>query len=150
MLNINPNNLTTIGLTNSNFSGTAGTLLLAKFLQVFPSMKQLTCSDCSLTSADIIMLIHHLKSANVICKSLNSLGLSNNCIDDEGVMALTECLPELFPSLKVFNVGYQGDVILRGNRVRKELLHICTEHLKVFILICCNSLIIIIILHAGS
>ncbi len=45
------------------------------------------------------MLIHHLKSANVICKNLNSLYLSNNSIDDEGVIALTECLPELFPSI---------------------------------------------------
>ncbi len=62
--------LTSLYLTGSNFSGMAGTLLLAKFLQAFQSLEKLICFDCSLTSADIIMLIHHLKSANVICKNL--------------------------------------------------------------------------------
>ena len=69
-------------MRGSNFNGTAGTLLLAKFLQAFKSLETLNCLDCSLTSADIIMLIHHLKSANVICMKLNTLGLSYNSIDD--------------------------------------------------------------------
>ncbi len=41
------------------------------------------------------MLIHHLKFANVKCENLYTLYLSNNSIDDEGVIALTECLPRL-------------------------------------------------------
>ncbi|XP_064400854.1 NACHT, LRR and PYD domains-containing protein 3-like isoform X2 [Halichondria panicea] len=126
MLNINPNSLAVMDLSGSNFSGTAGTLLLAKFLQAFPYLECLHyCWDCSFTSADIIMLIHHLKSANVICKKLNTLYLNNNSIDDEGLIALTECLPELFPRLKEFNVSN-----LDGNPVSEELMLMCNEHLK--------------------
>ncbi len=131
MSNLLPNSLTTMDLNNSNIRGTAGTLLLAKFLQVFQSLKRLDCCNCSLTSADIILLIHHLKSANVICKSLNTLDLRNNFIDHEGVMALTECLPELFPRLKGFRFSFQN-VDLRGNPVSKELVLMCNEHLKVY------------------
>ena len=36
-----------------------------------------------------------------------------NYIDDEGVMALTECVPELFPSLDDFDVGYEGNELLK-------------------------------------
>ena len=51
MLNIlHPNSLTKIDLSMnaSIFGGTTGTLVLAKFLQVFQSLEQLDCSDCSL------------------------------------------------------------------------------------------------------
>ncbi len=126
MLTPIPNSLITMHFNGSNFSGTAGTLLLAKLLQAFQSLEDLDCSDCSLTSADIIMLIHHLKSANVICKNINILYLSLNSIDDEGVIALTECLPELFPSLDNFEQlrmsSQGGDVLLHGNPVSKEVI----------------------------
>ncbi|XP_064400852.1 NACHT, LRR and PYD domains-containing protein 3-like isoform X5 [Halichondria panicea] len=132
MLNINPNSLTTIYLFDSNFSGTAGTLLLAKFLQAFPYLKYIYCLGCSLTSADIIMLIHHLKSANVICKNLKRLYLNNNSIDDEGLIALTECLPELFPRLEGFHVSYLEDgVDVSHNPVSEELMLMCNEQLKI-------------------
>ncbi len=131
MLDIHPNSLTAMGLTNSKLNGTAGSFLLAKILLAFQSLEELVCSDCSLTSADIIMLIHHLKSANVICRSLNSLDLMNNYIDDEGVMALTECLPELFPSLEGLTVSDEDGVDLDGNPVSKELIHMCNEQLEV-------------------
>ncbi len=125
-------NLGKLYLHDSNFSGTAGTLLLAKFLQTFQALEDLTCRNCSLTSADIIMLIHHLKSANVVCRNLKWLFLGNNSIDDAGVMALTECLPELFPRLDNFNFSYQlHGVALRGNPVSKESTHMCNERLEV-------------------
>ena len=134
MLNINPpNSLTKMNLIGSNFSGAAGTLLLANIFRAFQSLEKLNCSDCSLTSADIIMLIHHLKSANVICKSLNWLYLSNNSIDNEGVIALTECLPELFPRLKVIGIVYQAGVDVYGNPVSEELIHMCNKHLEVLL-----------------
>ncbi len=131
MLKITPNYLTMIDLTHSNFSGTTGTLLLAKILQAFQSLKGLDCSDCSLTSSDIIMLIHHLKSNNVICKNINALDLRDNSIDDDGVIALTECLPELFLSLKVIGAGNHCDIDLCGNPVSEELIHMCNKHLEV-------------------
>ncbi|XP_064389602.1 NACHT, LRR and PYD domains-containing protein 3-like [Halichondria panicea] len=133
MLDLHPNNLTVMRLDGSNFSGIAGSLLLAKILQAFrSSLEDLYCHGCSLTSADIIMLIHHLKSANVIYKNLNLLDLKDNSIDDEGVIVLTECLPELFPSLEEFHVYryLQGGVHLRGNPVSEELILMCNEQLK--------------------
>ena len=117
----------------TNFSGTAGILLLAKFLQAFPYLEQLYCWDCSFTSADIIMLIHHLKSANVICKNLKRLDLRNNSIDDEGLIALTECPPELFPRLEGFTVSFLV-FNLYDNLVSKELMLMCNEQLKVLTL----------------
>ena len=100
------------------------------------------------------MLIHHLKFGNVICKNLDTLYLSNNSIDDEGVIALTECLPELFPNLKGFNVNFYDcmnfqKICLSGNLVSEELKLMCNEQLKVltlyFMIICC---IILIHMHA--
>ncbi|XP_064400818.1 NACHT, LRR and PYD domains-containing protein 3-like isoform X2 [Halichondria panicea] len=128
MLNLHPNCLTTMDLHSSNFRGTAGTLLLAKFLQAFQSLERLDCSNCSLTSADIIMLIHHLKSNNVICKNLHWLNLRANSI--VGVMALTECLPELFPRLDNFNFSDLSGVLLHGNPVSIRLINMCNEQLK--------------------
>ncbi len=134
MLNLHSNTLTTMLLTGSNFSGTAGTLLLAKFLQAFQSLEYLNCSRCSLTSADIIMLIHHLKSANVVCKNLNTLDLRNNSIDDEGLIALTEWLLELFSSLDKIEFGnwYQKSGV--GNPVSEESILMCNEKLEVLTL----------------
>ena len=123
-----------MNLDGFNFSGIAGTMFLAKILQAFQSLELLSCSYCSLTSADIIMLIHHLKSANVVCKNLYSLDLRDNSIDDEGVITLTKCLPELFPSLDSFTVSFQGAVYFRGNPVSEEFILMCNEQLKVLTL----------------
>ncbi len=139
MLTPIPNSLTMMNLHGSNFSGTAGTLLLAKLLQAFQSLHYLFCYGCFLTSADIIMLIHHLKSANVICKNIIRLDLINNCIDDEGVIALTECLPELFPSLNNFvhMLSQVGAITLQSNPVSEEVIHMCNKQLKVYLGLCC-------------
>ncbi|XP_064400738.1 NACHT, LRR and PYD domains-containing protein 3-like isoform X2 [Halichondria panicea] len=133
ILSLHPNSLTTMILSGSNFSGNVGTLLLATFLQAFQSLEWFSCSSCSLTSTDIILLIHHLKSANVICsKKLFRLELRNNHIGDEGVMALTECIPELFPSLGGFSIDHnQFNIILHDNPVSEDLLLMCNEQLKV-------------------
>ncbi len=136
MLTPIPNSLTIMELNGSNFSGTAGTLLLAKLLQAFQSLKCLSCSGCSLTSAGIIMLIHHLKSANVICKNIKLLHLMNNSIDDEGVIALTECLPELFPSLEYLEEKtgiFHSQGGLLGNPVSEEVIHMWNKQLKVYL-----------------
>ncbi len=98
-------------------------------------------SGCFLTSADIVMLIHFLKSANVICKKLKLLNLSSNCIDDEGVVALAECLQERFPSLVGFNVSPLGAVLLYGNPVSEQLIHMCNENLKVTYIVFAFSLL---------
>ncbi len=134
MLDLHPNSLKSMCFDGSNFSGTAETLLLAKILQALPYLEQLDCSDCFLTSADIIMLFHHLKSANVICMNLKRLYLMNNSIDDEGVVALTECLPELFPRLEGSKVSYLDGVDVSDNPVSEELILMCNEQLKVLTL----------------
>ncbi len=132
ILSLHPNSLTTMILNGSNFSGNVGTLLLAQFLQVFQSLEWFSCNSCSLTSTDIILLIHHLKSANVICgKKLFRLDLGNNSIDDEGVIALTECLPELFLERGGFSIDL-FNIILHDNPVSEDLLLMCNEQLKVY------------------
>ncbi len=138
ILNLYPKNLyclRSMDLTGSNFSGSAGTLLLEKSLQALQSLEELNCSDCSITSVDIAMLIHLLKSANVKCKNLKWWNLGDNNIDDEGVIALTRCLPELFIRLEGFSTsvvyGLTNAVFLIGNPVGEELILMCNEHLKV-------------------
>ncbi len=73
----------------------------------------------------------------MICKNLKRLSLNDNSIDDEGVIALTECLPvhELFPRLEGFHVSFLEDGVgVRGNPVSEELILMCNEQLKVLIL----------------
>ena len=49
-----------------------------------------------------------------------------------GVIALTECLPELFPRLEGFSVSYLGNgVNLYDNPVSEELIPMCNEQLEV-------------------
>ncbi len=73
----------------------------------------------------------------MICKNLKRLSLNDNSIDDEGVIALTECLPdhELFPRLEGFLyklVSFLEDGVgVRGNSVSEELILMCNEQLKV-------------------
>ncbi len=75
----------------------------------------------------------------MVCMNLYSLDLRNNSIDDEGMITLTECVPELFriPRLKGFKVSIiymQDPVDLRGNPVSEELILTCNEQLKVLTL----------------
>ena len=105
--------LTYLIFHSNNFSGDK-VLILAECVRVCMSLTSLSCWNCSLTSSEVAALLDHLKHSGVSHKNLNLewWDLSNNSIDDEGVNALIESIPKLFPSLV--------DVFLDGNPVSDE------------------------------
>ena len=115
VLNLGPsfeNRLTTLSLYNNNFSGDK-VLILAECMRVCMSLKCLYCWNCSLTSSEVTALLDHLKHSGVSHKNLEMWVLSHNSIDDEGVNALIESIPKLFPCLV--------SVFLNGNPVSKKI-----------------------------
>ena len=106
VLNLYPSfesRLTELTLDNNNFSGEK-VLILAECVRVCMSLKGLFCWNCSLTSSEVIALLDHLKHSGVSHKSLELWYLNDNSIDDEGVNALIESIPKLFPSLSNVNL----------------------------------------------
>ena len=115
VLNLGPSfesRLTKLNLCNNNFSGDK-VLILAECVRMCMSLKSLHCSNCSLTSSEVTALLDHLKHSGVSHKNLRWSYLCDNSIDDEGVNALIESIPKLFPSLKF--------VLLDGNPVSDEV-----------------------------
>ena len=115
VLNLGPSfkcRLTFLILHNNNFSGDK-VLILAECVRVCMSLEGLYCWNCSLTSSEVTALLDHLKHSGVSHRNLEWWDLSDNSIDDEGVNALIESIPKLFPSL-VF-------VTLRGNPLSDEV-----------------------------
>ena len=103
ILNLGPSfesRLTSLYLYNNNFSGDK-ILILAECVRVCMSLEYLYCSNCSLTSSEVTALLDHLKHSGVRHKNLRKWDLSDNSIDDEGVNALIESIPKLFPSLVI-------------------------------------------------
>ena len=91
--------LTELNLYSNNFSGDKF-LILAECVRVCQSLERLYCSHCSLTSNEIIKILGHLKSNCSSHKLLRTWNLNNNSIGDEGVNALIDSLPQLFPKLE--------------------------------------------------
>ena len=104
--------LTFLYLYNNNFSGDS-VLILAECVRVCMSLVYLYCWNCSLTSSEVTALLDHLEHSDVSHKNLRQWDLSNNSIDDEGVNALIESIPKLFPSL--------SKVYLKHNPVSDEV-----------------------------
>ena len=112
--------LTKLHLHDNNFSGDRA-LILAECVRVCKSLKRLYCWNCFLTSSEVINILDHLESTTHI--SLCWWDLSDNSIDDEGVNALIERLPRLFPNLK--------DIGCKKNFVSGEVQKRLEEILKV-------------------
>ena len=112
--------LTVLKLCYNNFSGDRF-IILAECMRVCQSLERLYCSHCSLTSSEIIKIVHHLESS--IHKNLRKWDLYSNSIDDEGVNALIDSLPQLFPKLEEMN--------LMKNSVSDEVKQRLEEILKV-------------------
>ena len=96
--------LTFLYLHNNNFSGDK-VLILAECVRVCMSLEYLHCPNCSLASSEVTALLDHLKHSSVSHKNLGLWDLSDNSIDDEGVNALIESIPKLFPCLSDVNVN---------------------------------------------
>ena len=113
--------LTKLYLSNNNFSDDRA-LILAECLQVCQSLERLYCWSCSLTSSEIIKIVHHLKSSSH--KNLRKWDLYSNSIDDEGVNALIENIPQLFPKLEEVDLMISGEIKER----LKKLLKVISIH----------------------
>ena len=114
--------LTILFLNENNFSGDK-VLILAEYVRVCKSLEDLISNSCSLTSSEVTNILEHLKSHGCSHKNLKGWNLMDNSIDDGGVSALIDSLPELFPSLE--------DVNLSGNPVSGEVEEKLGKILKV-------------------
>ena len=103
-------------LNGNNFSGD-GIHILIGIMYLCVHLVDLNCSDCGITSDDLILLLEKitkLKSSSPdLCSQLDSWDLSNNKIDDSGVTALINHLPALFGNPS--SLGYIPS--LNGNSV---------------------------------
>ena len=119
VLNLGPSfesRLTNLILNDNNFSGDK-VLILAECVRVCISLKTLYCWNCSLTSSEFTALLDHLKHSGVSHKNLQWWYLNDNPIDDEGVNALIESIPKLFPCL--WNVPLDGNPV--SDEVKRSL-----------------------------
>ena len=100
--------LSRLNVNNNDFNGD-GISILAGFLYLCPCLKSLKCSDCGITSNDIITLLNqldkmmrHKKFLYQPCKKLEEWVLNNNNIDIRGKSALKSFQSSsLSPSLKI-------------------------------------------------
>ena len=86
---------------------------------VCQSLERLYCWSCSLTSSEIIKIVHHLKNSSH--KNLRKWDLYNNSIDDEGVNALIENIPQLFPKLEEVDLMISGEIKERLKKLLKVI-----------------------------
>ena len=110
--------LTQLYLHDNNFSGDRA-LILAECMRVCQSLESLYCVRCSLTSSEIIKILDHLKSISP--KNLRKWDLYSNSIDDEGVNALIENIPQLFPKLEEVDLMISGEIKERLKRLLKVI-----------------------------
>ena len=89
------------------------------------------CSDCNITSDDLIQLLEILAESKAsypdLCSRLVFWSLDNNKIDDRGVSELMNYATSLFP-----NLGKDADddgVDLGGNPVSKEMVDMLEKQL---------------------
>ena len=129
VLNLGPtidnSRLRKLYLSNNNFSRDRA-LILAECVRVCQSLKILYCWSCSLTSSEVINILDHLKSSSRSHKNLSLWCLDYNTIDDEGVNAVIESVPGLFPSLE--------NVSINDNRVSDEVNEKLQKILKVIVI----------------
>ena len=110
--------LTQLYLHDNNFSGDRA-LILAECVLVCQSLESLYCVRCSLTSSEIIKILDHLKSSSH--KNLRKWDLYSNSIDDEGVNALIENIPQLFPKLEEVDLMISGEIKERLKKLLKVI-----------------------------
>ena len=116
--------LTVLYLHHNNFSGDRF-IILAECMRVCQSLERLNCWKCSLASSEIIKILDHLKSNCSSHKLLRKWDLDKNSIGDEGVNALIDSLPQLFPKLeemKLMKNLVSGEVKQRLEKILKVII----------------------------
>ena len=113
--------ITCLFLSGSSFTG-EGVGILAGFMYLCVSLRQLYTRGCGIDSDDIKQLLDKLlqlkHSSPNICTMLESWILSDNKIDDAGVSQLIDQLPTLFPRL---GCGISGCILFGNNPASKEM-----------------------------
>ena len=129
VLNLGPtidnSRLKTLHLSHNNFSGDR-VFILAECVRVCQSLEYLHCWNCSLTSSEVINILDHIKSAGSSHKNLSWWSLTDNTVDDEGVNAIIDSVPSLFPSLE--------NVRINDNPVSDEVNEKLQKILKVIVI----------------
>ena len=131
VLNLGPtidnSSLKTLHLSHNNFSGDR-VFKLAECVRVCQSLEYLHCWNCSLTSSEVINIkfLDHIKSAGSSHKNLSWWNLTDNTVDDEGVNAIIDSVPSLFPSLE--------NVSINDNPVSDEVNEKLQKILKVIVI----------------
>ena len=109
-----------------------GVHILVGLMYLCNSLDHLSCSDCGITSDDLILLLDKLtqlkSSSPSLCSKLGTWNLDNNAIDDRGVSYLISHLLSLFHSMgsKIFHKGISVD----SNKVSKEVETKLNEELR--------------------
>ena len=115
-------------LDGNSFTG-EGVHILAGLMHLCRSLKYLFCSDCGITSDDLILLLDKLtqlkSSSPSLCSKLGTWNLDNNAIDDRGVSYLISHLSSLLP-----NMGNLRGISVDRNKVSKEVETRLEEELR--------------------
>ena len=90
--------------------------VLAGLIRLCPRLRSLACDHCGITSDDLSQLLFKFTNMKSLFYPLTRWDLSNNEIDDDGVVALANHLPVFFPSLRVSKQHLQLD----NNRITNE------------------------------
>ena len=125
------NILVDLNLDGNSFTG-VGIHVLVGFMCLCPSLSFLQTCQCEITSDDIFQLMTQLETHRklatqkatskcdvILCSKLNEWSLSNNQIDDRGLIKLIDQLPSLFPRLG-FCYGNTLKLHIDGNPVSCE------------------------------
>ncbi len=115
--------LTQLELNDNLLSGNSVSVLV-KYLRVCQSLEDLNCSECSLTTGDIRIILRQLKLNETSLSNLRDLNVSNCLIDDDGVLLLIDNQSNIFPCL--------DRVDLDDNPVSEEAESRLRECLKVY------------------
>ena len=120
-----------LDLYGNSFTG-EGIHILAGLMHLCSSLGHLSCSDCGITSDDLILLLDKLtqlkSSSPTLCIKLWRWDLSDNAIDDSGVSYLISHMSSLFPSMG--SIMFQGFSVDR-NKVSKEMETRLKEELRI-------------------
>ena len=121
-----PSNLTITGLylNGNNFTG-EGIHILIGIMHQCVCLIKLYCSDCGITSDDLILLLdklHYIKdSSPILCIPLSTWDLSNNKIDDRGASALIDYQISSLIQYNENHYAWDGfGLVLAGNLVSIE------------------------------
>ena len=122
--------ITRLVLSGNSFTG-EGVHILAGFMHLCPCLEILITIDCGITSDDLLLLLNKLtqlkSSSPSICSQLCAWNVYDNKIEDNGVCALIDHIPSLFPCL---GCRPNSGVPISGNPVSTDVKSKLEEELK--------------------